>query len=90
MERGRSREKGKDNVLTTTTSVTMESEIRKSTIVSSTENGAVGDDAKAKAEVSFTAEPIMEEFKDYEGGGDGKRFENGDDAIDELANIVEA
>lgn len=92
MERGRGRQKGKDKVLTTATSVTVESEIRKSTIVSSTENtdGAVGDDAKSKAEVSFAAEPIVEEFNDNEERGEVCDRESSDDAIDELADIVES
>ena len=77
IERGRSREKGKDKVPTTATSVIVESEIRKSTIVSSTEN----------------AEPVEGELNDNEEGEEangGESSENGDDAIDELANIVEA
>ena len=90
MERGRGQRKGKDKVLTTATSVTVESEIRKSTIVSSTENtdGVVGNDVRSKAEISF-----VEESNDNEERGEahgGESSENGDDAIDELTNIVEA
>ena len=90
MEKRRGQRKGTDKVLTTATSVIVESEIRKSTIVSSTENtdGVVGNDARSKAEISF-----VEELNDNEEGEEangGESSENGDDAIDELANIVEA
>ena len=77
MEKRRGQRKGTDKVLTTATSVIVESEIRKSTIVSSTEN----------------AEPVEGELNDNEEGEEangGESSENGDDAIDELANIVEA
>jgi len=100
MEKGFGRRKGKDKDLTTTTSFTVESEMRKSTIVSTTENtdGAVGDDFKSKAEVSFVSEPIVEEFDDeneergevHAASDVGESSENEDDAIDELTNIVEA
>ena len=90
MEKRRGQRKGKDKVLTTATNVTVESEIRKSTIVRSTGNtdGVVGNDVRSKAEISF-----VEESNDNEERGEahgGESSENGDDAIDELANIVEA
>lgn len=90
MEKRRGQRKDKNKVLKTATSVTVESEIRKSTIVGSTENtdGVVGNDVRSKAEISF-----VEESNDNEERGEahgGESSENGDDAIDELANIVEA
>ena len=90
MEKRRGQRKGKDKVLTTATSVTVESEIRKSTIVSSIENtnGVVGDLTKSKAEISFVEESNDNEERGEAHGGESSG--NGDDAIDELANIVEA